>query len=293
VGGISPLSTFVWPILIIGGGPAGLSAAINARKRNKQVMVLAKEQISHKLQAAPKVANYPGIADITGTELGKALYEHASAMGTEFKRDEAQQIVKDGDVFWVMGREEQYQARKLLLAVGVMENKSIPGENEFEGKGVSYCATCDGAFFRGKDVAMIAYLPEAETEARFLAGICRRVYYIPQYRPLPQSIAENVTILSGVPKSITGQETVAAIEIGDQSLSVQGIFIERPGIPPLKLIDGLQIVNEKIIIDENMETNISGVYAAGDCTGRPWQIARAVGQGQIAAIAMAKELDKR
>mgnify|MGYP000876374061 FL=1 len=258
------------------------------------VLVLAKEQISHKLLAAPKVANYPGIAEITGTELGKALYEHARSMGTEFKRDEARQIVKDGDVFWVTGREEQYQASKLLLAPGVLENKNIPGESEFEGKGVSYCATCDGAFFRNKDVAMIAYLPEAETEARFLAGICRQVYYIPQYRPLPQeSIAGNVSILSGVPKSITGQEAVEAIEIGDKSLPVQGVFIERPGVPPLKLIDGLQIIDEKIVTDENMETNIPGVYAAGDCTGRPWQIARAVGQGQIAALAMAKELDKK
>lgn len=287
------MNASVWQILIIGGGPAGLSAAINARKRNKQVLVLAKEQISHKLLAAPKVANYPGIPDITGTELGKALYEHARVMGTEFRRDEAQQIVKDGDVFWVMGREEHYQASKLLLALGVLENKNIPGENELEGKGVSYCATCDGAFFKGKDVAMISYLPEAETEARFLAGICRQVYYIPQYRPLPESIAENVNILTGAPKGITGQETVESIEIGDQSLSVQGVFIERPGVPPLKLIDGLQIVDEKIITDENMETNIPGVYAAGDCTGRPWQIARAVGQGQIAALAMSKELDKR
>lgn len=288
------MNASVWPILIIGGGPAGLSAAINARKRNKQVLVLAKEQISHKLLAAPNVANYPGIAEITGTELGKALYEHARSMGTEFKRDEAQQIVKDGDVFWVMGREEQYQASKILLALGVLENKNIPGESEFEGKGVSYCATCDGAFFKNKDVAMIAYLPEAEIEARFLAGICRQVYYIPQYRPLPQeSIADNVSILSGVPKSISGQEAVESIKIGDQNLSVQGVFIERPGVPPLKLIDGLQIIDEKIVTDENMETNIPGVYAAGDCTGRPWQIARAVGQGQIAAIAMAKELDKK
>ena len=285
---------FVWPILIIGGGPAGLSAAINARKRNKQVLVLAKEQISNKLMAAPMVANYPGFTEITGAELGKTLYEHARLMGAEFKRDEAQQIVKDGDVFWVMGREEQYQASKILLALGVLENKNIPGENEFEGKGVSYCATCDGAFFKNKDVAMVAYLPEAEVEARFLAGICQKVYYVPQYRPLPkESIANNVSIISGAPKKISGQEMVEAIEIGDQTLSVQGVFLERPGVPPMKLIDGLQIVDEKIVTDENMETNIPGVYAAGDCTGRPWQIARAVGQGQIAAIAMAKELDKK
>jgi len=193
-----------------------------------------------------------------------------------------------------MGREEQYQASKILLALGVLENKNIPGENEFEGKGVSYCATCDGAFFKNKDVAMVAYLPEAEVEARFLAGICQKVYYVPQYRPLPkESIANNVSIISGAPQKISGQEMVEAIEIGDQTLSVQGVFIERPGVPPMKLIDGLQIVDEKIVTDENMETNIPGVYAAGDCTGRPWQIARAVGQGQIAAIAMAKELDKK
>lgn len=283
----------VWPILVIGGGPAGLSAAINARKRNKEVLVLAKEQISHKLASAPKVENYPGVTEVSGDDLGKRLYEHALAMGVVFRREEAQQVYRDDDVFWVMGREGQFKADKVLLAIGVTETRDIPGEHEWVGRGVSYCATCDGAFYKGLDVAMISHLPEAEGEASFLAGLCRKVYYIPQYAGKPGSLGENVEVIRGRPQAIEGDEKVCRLVLNDRSLDVDGVFIERPGVPPASLIEGLAVDGDRIVVNENMETSIPGLYAAGDCTGRPWQIARAVGQGQVAAISMARILDER
>lgn len=281
-----------WPILVIGGGPAGLSAAINARKRNKAVLVVAKEQVSHKLLAAPKVDNYPGLPGLSGRELGETLYRHALTMGAEFARDEVQQVYRDGDGFVAMGREEQYRAVKVLLSVGVLESNAIPGEAEFIGRGVSYCATCDGAFFRGADVAFISYLPDAESEVRFLAGICHKVYYIPQFKTSGSSLPPNTVVLAGRPKRIEGAGKVERLVIGDQILPVGGVFIERPGVPPARLIDGLAVEGDRIVVTDDLETSVAGIYAAGDCTGRPWQIARAVGQGQVAAIAMAKRLEE-
>lgn len=281
-----------WPILIIGGGPAGLSAAVNARKRNKKALVVGKELTSHKLLAAPKVENYPGVRSVSGRELGDLLYQHAFSMGAEFKQDEIQQIYPDGDSFIAMGRQEQYRARKVLLAVGVAESVNIPGEADFVGKGVSYCATCDGAFFKGLDVAFISDIPEAEGEVRFLAELCRTVYYIPRFKRTDEPLPSNVVVLKGRLKRIEGEDAVGGLVLDSETLPVKGVFIERPGVPPTRLMDGLEVVEDRIEVDENLETNVKGVFAAGDCTGRPWQIARAVGQGQVAAIAMAKILDR-
>lgn len=281
----------IWPFVIIGGGPAGLSAAVNARKRNKRVLVVGKEQVSHKLMAAPRVDNYLGLPEISGSELGRRYFEHARALGVEFAREEIQQVFASEGVFWLMGRERQYQARMVLLATGITESKDIPGESEFVGRGVSYCATCDGAFFKNEDVAMVSYLPEAENDARFLSGICRSVYYIPMYRGASSDFGANVSIVAEKPSLIEGDAAVERLIVGERTLAVKGVFIERPGVSPAKLIEGLKMTGEHILVNEEMETSVPGVFAAGDCTGRPWQIGRAVGQGQIAAIAVSKRLE--
>lgn len=281
----------IWPLIIIGGGPAGLSAAVNARKRNKRVLVVAKEQVSHKLMAAPRVDNYLGLPEISGAQLGQRYFDHAQALGAEFARDEIQQVFASDGIFWLMGRERQYQAKMVLLAVGVSESKDIPGESEFVGRGVSYCATCDGAFFKDEDVAMISHLPEAENDARFLSGICRNVFYIPMYRGASSDFGANVSVVAEKPTRIEGENSVERLVLGERSLTVKGVFIERPGVPPAKLIEGLEMAGEHIAVNEDMETSVPGVFAAGDCTGRPWQIGRAVGQGQIAAIAVSRRLE--
>ena len=277
-------------VMIIGGGPAGLSAAINARRRNKSVVLIAKEAISSKLWQAPKVENYLGLTDITGQDLAERMREHALEQGVEFVRDELQNLWEEEGRFSGMGREGQYSSYTVVLAVGVMQEGGIDGEQQLVGKGVSYCATCDGMFYRGKKVAMISQIPEGEEEARFLAELCERVYYLPQY-PLKQVVDPRVEIVKGKPQEIIGEGKVTGLRLKDTVLEVDGVFIERPSVPMTKLLPDLVMEDGAIKVDREMRTNLPGVFAAGDCIGRPWQISKAVGEGQVAALSAVRYLE--
>ncbi len=269
-------------LLIIGAGPAGLSAAITARRRNKSVVVVGKEEMSFKLRRAHQVDNYPGIPAVSGEELAGRLREHAMAAGPDFFLDEVQNLSSEGDHFTAFGRNDQYQARAVILAPGLAQPNTIQGEDEFLGRGVSYCATCDGMFFRGRPVAVIAYIPEALAEAHFLAEICSRVYYLPQYRPAPAD--ERLIVMEAKPRSITGESAVTGLATDRGVLEVAAVFIEREALPIGRLFPGLAVEDGFIGVDRAQRTNLPGVFAAGDCTGRPWQIARAIGEGQVAAL---------
>lgn len=279
-------------LMIIGGGPAGLSAAINARRRNKEIVLIGKEKISSKLWLAPHVENYLGFGNITGQELAEKMREHAAGQGTEMAHDEIQNLWTEEDFFVAMGREAQYKAKAVILAVGVAQQTAIDGEDRFIGKGVSYCATCDGMFYRGKRVAMVSYIPEGEEEARFLAEVCEHVYYLPQYA-LRQVIDPRIEVIKGKPLEIMGDGLVQGLRIKDNELEVSGVFIERPSVPMDRLLPDLEIIEGAVKVDREMRTNLPGVFAAGDCIGRPWQIGKAVGEGQIAALSAVHYLETR
>lgn len=288
----------MYEIAIVGGGPAGLAAAVNARRRNKQVVVIAKEEHSFKLVQSHQIDNYLGLPEITGVELAQKLRSHAETMGVEFAKDEVQSISQEGRVFSLWGRENMWEAYAVILAVGVSLGAEINGEAEFTGRGVSYCATCDGMFFRDKTVAVIGYIPEAEAEARFLAEICAKVYYLPQYKKgdvrgetSGRDLGANIEVLEGKPTTISGAERVATLQTSQGEWSVDGVFIERSGKPFHQLLDGLQIIDNLIYAGADQATNLPGVFAAGDCTGKPWQISRAVGQGQVAALSAVHYLE--
>ncbi|MGE5583731.1 MAG: NAD(P)/FAD-dependent oxidoreductase [Bacillota bacterium] len=281
----------MYDIAIVGGGPAGLAAAVNARRRNKTVVAIAKEEISSKMIQAHLIENYLGLPQISGRELIQKMKDHSVNLGTVFIKDEIQNIYPDGAKFQLIGRENAIEASAVVLAVGVSLASEIEGEQELVGRGVSYCATCDGMFFKGKTVAMIGYIPEAEHEAAFLAEICAKVYYLPQYKleTLPDP---RITLVHGKPRAIKGNEHVELLKTTVDELEVTGVFIERSGRPAEQLLDGLRIENGFILADNNQATNIPGVFAAGDCTGKPWQISRAAGQGQVAALNAVHYLEK-
>lgn len=279
-------------LMIIGGGPAGLSAAINARRRNKEVVLIGKEKISSKLWQAPHVMNYLGFDNISGLDLAGKMRQHALDQGTEIVQDEIQNLWSEDNLFTAMGREAQYMAKAVILAVGIAQENSISGEDRFVGKGVSYCATCDGMFYRGKHVAMVSYIPEGEEEARFLAEICEKVYYIPQYA-LRQVVDPRIEVIKGKPMEITGDGVVAGLKTKDSFLEVQGVFIERPSVPMNRLLPDLEIKDGVVKVDRQMRTNMPGVFAAGDCVGRPWQIGKAVGEGQVAALSAVHYLEEK
>ncbi len=279
----------MYDIAIIGGGPAGLAAAVNARRRNKQAVLVSKEEYSSKLLQAHQIDNYLGFSQVSGKELIHNMRSHAENLGTVFIKDEIQSIYSD-EVFNLIGRENAIQAKTIILAVGVSLGSEIEGETEFVGRGISYCATCDGMFFKGKTVAMIGYIPEAEGEAAFLTEVCGKVYYLPQYK-LTEELDPRITLISGKPQKISGADKVEKLKVTSGEFEVDGVFIERSSRPIDQLIPGLNIEDGFILTDPSQATNLPGVYAAGDCTGKPWQISRAVGQGQVAALSSVHYLE--
>lgn len=272
-------------LLVVGSGPAGLSAAVNARRRNKQVVVVGKELYSNKLKQAHLVDNYLGIPQVKGLDLAAKYREHAVAEGVALNTDELLNLWAEEDGFQGMGKNELYQAKAVVLATGTPQKASIPGEEELVGKGVSYCATCDGMFYRGKRVLVYSEVVEGEEEANFLADLCAKVYYLPRYQGEYTALDRRIELLSGRPVRFHGTEQVTRVTTSTGEYEVEGVFIERVSLPLDRLLPGLEMENGAIKVDRRMATNIPGVFAAGDCTGKPWQIAKAVGEGQVAALA--------
>jgi len=282
----------MYDLLVVGGGPAGLSAALNARRRNKKVLLVAKETISSKLRPAGRIENYPGLPGVSSPELAERFREHAVAAGVEIKKEEVINIQPQESGFFVMGKNEGFEAAAVILATGAPQKATLPGEVELAGRGVSYCATCDGMFFRGRDVMVISQLPAGEEEAAFLAGICRKVYYLPEYKG-EYNLPPGVELVNGKALRLEGEGQLERVVTTAGEYKVAGVFLERAGLPPEQLYPGLAMADEAIQVDRRMATNIPGLFAAGDCTGRPWQIAKAVGEGQVAALSAVQYLAER
>lgn len=266
-------------IIIIGGGPAGVSAALTAKNRGKSVLVISNPADESFLWKAEAVDNYPGLPHISGAELLKALRAQLEAAGIEVKTARALNAMPMGEGFFVTTGKEDFQARALILAMGVTPQATYPGESDFLGKGVSYCATCDGMLYRGKKVAVIGLNSEAPSEADFLRSIGCEVEYFDKAR------AKKFEIRGGD----FANELVA----DGESFAVDGIFILRSTIAPESFVPGLETDKGHIVADASMKTTVAGVFAAGDCVGRPYQIARASGFGNTAALSACEYLDKK
>lgn len=280
-------------VAIIGGGPAALSAAINCRKRNKSVCVFGRSLDSSLLFSAEKVDNYLGMPEVTGEEMLNRFYQHALQNGVEFRECRVKQILSMGDRYMLNADNEFVEAKTLIFAVGLSKSKALSGEMEYLGKGVSYCATCDGMLYRGKNVVVVGENEEGEAEANFLADICASVAYLPLYAPVLH-VKENVRMLTGKPQAVLGADgRVSALKLDGEEIPCDGLFFAKNATPPESLLFGLKTDGKNILVNRNMETNLSGVYAAGDCTGAPYQIAKAVGEGLVAALSAAAEIDRR
>lgn len=280
-------------IAIIGSGPAALSAAVNARQRNKTVCVFGRSLDSSLLFAAEKVDNYLGLPDIGGEEILNRFYAHAVKNGVEFRECRIKQILSMGNHYMLNADNEFIEARTLILAIGLSKSRGIAGEMEYLGKGVSYCATCDGMLYRGKKVIVVGENEEGEAEANFLADICEEVAYLPLYQPVLH-LQEKIKLLEGKPKAVLGEgEKVSGLALEQDALACDGIFFAKNSMPPESLLYGLETDGKNIVVNRNMETNLPGVYAAGDCTGAPYQIAKAVGEGLVAALSAAAEVDRQ
>lgn len=285
----------IFDIAVIGGGPAGLSAALTGRIRNKSIAVFNHLEFSPKLQKAHVVDNYPGMPEITGKGLMQQLSAHCLAHEPTLIKEKVVSIFPTDDKFTLLTPAQTYEARAVIIATGVVATALFEGERDFLGRGVSYCATCDGMFYRDKDVAVISYTAEeGEHEANFLGELCRNVYYLPQYKgEAPEIRSEKVKVMTGVrPKVIKGDGQVSGLVTDKEELKVDGVFILRQSDPVENILSGLELEGEIIKVNRDMSTNIPGVFAAGDCTGKPWQIAKATGEGLVAVLSAITYLEK-
>ena len=279
----------MYDVAIIGGGPAGISAAINLKILQKN-FVWFSTGASEKVIKAERIQNYPGLPDVTGEQLNWALLNHACGMGITPREGVVSAIYDLGGKFSLTVGEEQLEARAIILCTGVKSFKDLAGEGDFLGRGVSYCATCDGLFYRGREIAVISYDKHFENEVEFLSGLAKKTYFLPQYA-LTNSVEGAETVLDK-PLKIEGGERVERLVLSKGALKVDGVFILRNFMPPEQLLHGLSIDGGAIVIDRAMRTNIAGVFAAGDCTGRPYQYAKSVGEGNIAAHSAVEYLAK-
>ena len=269
-------------IAIVGAGPAGYSAAITARKRDKSVVVIG--QNTGWLSRAHSISNYPGLPDISGADLLAAMRDQAVALGAQTRPGVVHQIVSMGSSFALSLGADFVEAKRIILCTGAKQPRLLPGESELLGRGISYCGTCDGMFYRGKRVAVIAQGPEAVSEANFLAGLCSEVVYF----GTPDDALDSKIVVSGKkPEAILGEGSVFGLKAGGEELPFDGIFIFREAAALSTLLPGLEMDGAFIRVDRQMKTNLPGVFAAGDCTGQPLQVAKAVGEGCIAAISAA------
>ena len=279
-----------YDIAVIGGGPAGLSAAVQARQRNKSVVVISGDDRDGPIYKTERIDNYLGLPQIRGPELLERFRKHADSMGVERKTGRALNIMQMNGAFYISIGSDMAQAGAVVLAPGVARGVKYPGEAEHLGAGVSYCATCDGMLYRGRDVVVVGRSSEAPEEANFLQEIgCRVTYVAPRE---PEGLHGGIPFMKGVRIEVLGEKAVTGVRADGRELSCAGVFILRAAIAPTDLLPGLALRDGYVAVDRDMAASIPGVFAAGDCTGLPLQISKAVGEGLVAGHRAAEYLDK-
>ena len=284
----------LYDIAIIGSGPAGLSAALNAKIRNKKFIILGNCNLSSKLEKAPRVNNYLGFYDISGEQLRMKFLNHIENMNIKINEVVINAVYSLGDYFAVMSNDKCYKSKTLILATGIEFTKPIEGEKNFLGKGVGYCATCDAQLYKDKIVTIISYNKLGIRDAEYVSEIAKMVNYIPMYSEdydLDSNV-ENIKIIKDKPIKIVGEKKVERLLLQETILDTDGVFLLKDSVSPNELVPGLKMINNHIEVDRMMRTNIPGCLAAGDCVGAPYQFIKAAGEGNIAALSAVSYLDR-
>jgi len=278
-----------YDIIVLGSGPAGLSAAVTARGRNKSVLVIGNRWQDSPLARAERVDNYLGMPGMTGMEMLEAFQRHAQEMGVEMVTGKVLSIM-EWEGFNLTVGSQLYQGSALILAPGVVRQAKFPGEETYLGRGVSYCATCDGMLYRSKPVAVVGRSKDAPHEAAYLKSIGCQVVYVAPKRP--DQLEEDIPFIQAAKLAVKGEQTVTALEADGADIPVNGVFILREAVAPGDLLPGLTLEKGAIQVDRSMATSVPGVFAAGDATGAPLQVSKAVGEGLIAALSACEYLDR-
>jgi thioredoxin reductase (NADPH) len=284
-----------YDIAIIGSGPAGLEAALTAKNRNKSILLFGSKAISNKMQVIHHpITNYLGLKNVTGKEMADIFLDQITDAGIEIHEQKVTTVYAMGDYFALQLSNADYaEADAVILAAGVTAGRPYPGEAEFLGRGVSYCATCDAPLYKGKKVAVIGGSAEEEAESDFLGEVCAEVTYIPLYQGTPSFTHDNIRVLYEKPVEIIGGMKANALKTEQSTIDTDCIFILREAQFPGQLVPGLETDGAAVKVDRQMRTNIKGLFAAGDITGIPYQFTKSAGEGNVAAISAASYLDQR
>ena len=300
----------MYDIIIVGAGPAGLTAAIYARRAGKSVLVLEKDTFGGQVTFSPKLENYPGFEEISGNELAQRMLEQAMGLGAEIDMDTVIEV-KDGDPKLVIGENATYEAKAVIIAAGAKHRRlGLPREEEFIGNGISFCAVCDGAFYKDQHVAVIGGGNTALVEIVLLSEVCRKV-----------TVVQNLAFLTGESKMIEAVKakdnieviysTVVSEYLGEDSLTglrlhnvdsgeetdlyVDGAFLAIGTEPENKPYAAVAAIDERGYIksDEQCATGTDGIFVAGDCRTKAYrQVATAIADGAAAALNACRYIDR-
>ena len=300
----------IYDSIIIGGGPAGMTAALNILRGGKSVLVIERESFGGQIATSPRVENIPSIKEISGEEFSSNLFEQISDLGVEFELEEVEAISKDGDIFTLHTNYGDHQGKTVIIATGVIHvHIGVEREEELVGKGVSYCATCDGAFFKGQDVAVIGDANTAAQYALLLTNYCNHVTMCLLFdkffadKVLVDRIESNpkITVIKQIAlKEFLGKDNLEGLRFEhtqtkeEVKVDCQGVFICIGQKADNKRFENLLELDERgfILVNSKMQTKTPGLYAIGDCTKKELrQVQTACNDGAIAAFNVLRSLD--
>lgn len=286
----------MFDVIIIGAGPAGISTGLYTKRANLKTMIIYQNNSS--LEKAELIENYYGFSKgIIGKDLYKEGINQAKNLGIELKNEEVINIKMKENGFDIITDKNEYKTKNIVLATGNKKNvPKIKGIQEFEGRGISYCAVCDGFFYRNKDIAVIGNGKYAISETNELINLANQITILTDGEKAPEIRADNVKIDTRKIEEIQGEKRVEQIKLEDNTIiKTDGIFVAKGLAGSNEFAKKLGIITnkDKIVVNEKMETNIPGIYACGDCTGGVLQISKAVYEGTKAGLEIIKRVKQK
>ena len=277
--------------LIIGSGVAAVSAALTLNNHKKDILWVGFSSLSDKIRRAERISNYPGLPAVSGEQFAEALRRQIAEAGLTVTEGVVTAVQPYGGRFGAAVGREFYEAGTVILATGTGASRELPGEARLLGRGVSYCATCDGMLYRGKNIFVSFESSDLLYEVEFLASLAASVVLYAPFEPL--TLPANVTLSDRKPTAVTGETRLTAVRLGDSEQPFDGAFLLKSAFSPTTLVAGLAAEKGFVQVDRNMATSIPGLFAAGDVTGAPFQYAKAAGEGNVAAFSVIRYLARK